>query len=143
MGFLFSAIAGALMSVQGVTNTRLSEKIGLYESNMFVQGTAFVLSLLAMWFLGKGDLRQLSQAPWYSYLGGLFGLGITIFVMLGIGNLSPALATMTILIAQMVLSALIEGFGWLGTEAAGFQWRQFLAVGLMLGGIILFQWKKG
>ena len=142
MGFLFSAVAGALMSVQGVTNTRLSEKIGLYESNFFVQGTAFVLSLLAMWFLGKGDLRQLSQAPWYSYLGGLFGLGITIFVMLGIGNLSPALATMTILIAQMVLSALIEGFGWLGTEAAGFQWRQLLAVGLMLGGIVLFQTGK-
>ena len=142
MGFLFSAVAGALMSVQGVTNTRLSEKIGLYESNFFVQGTAFVLSLLAMWFLGKGDLRQLSQAPWYSYLGGLFGLGITIFVMLGIGNLSPALATMTILIAQMVLSALIEGYGWLGTEAAGFQWRQLLAVGLMLVGIVLFQTGK-
>lgn len=142
MGFLFSAIAGALMSVQGVTNTRLSEKIGLYESNFFVQGTAFVLSLLAMWFLGKGDLRQLSQAPWYGYLGGVLGLGITIFVMLGIGNLSPALATMTILIAQMVVSAAIEGFGLLGTEAAGFQWRQLLAVGLMLGGIVLFQTGK-
>ena len=142
MGFLFSAIAGALMSVQGVTNTRLSEKIGLYESNFFVQGTAFVLSLLAMWFLGKGDLRQIGQAPWYGYLGGLLGLGITIFVMLGIGNLSPALATMTILIAQMVVSAAIEGFGLLGTEAAGFQWKQLLAVALMLGGIVLFQTGK-
>ncbi len=139
MGFLFSALAGLLMSVQGVVNTRLSEKVGLYESNAFVQGTAFALSLLAVWLLGKGDLRQLGQAPWYGYLGGVLGLGITVFVMLGIGNLSPALATMTILIAQMAASALIEGFGWLGTEAAGFQWKQLFAVGLMLGGIVLFQ----
>ena len=41
MGFIFSIIAGAAMSIQGVMNTRLSDKIGLYESNVFVQGTAF------------------------------------------------------------------------------------------------------
>ena len=52
MGFLFAVIAGAAMSVQGVMNTRLSEKIGLYESNAWVQGTAFILSLLAVWILG-------------------------------------------------------------------------------------------
>ena len=40
-----SIIAGAAMSIQGVMNTRLSEGIGLCESNAFVQGTAFVLSL--------------------------------------------------------------------------------------------------
>ena len=48
MGILFSILAGAAMSVQGVLNTRLSEKAGLYEANVWVQGTAFALSLLAM-----------------------------------------------------------------------------------------------
>ena len=33
LGFLMAALAGAAMSVQGVMNTRLSEKIGLLESN--------------------------------------------------------------------------------------------------------------
>ena len=46
LGFLMAALAGAAMSVQGVMNTRLSEKIGLLESNAYVQGTAFVLSAL-------------------------------------------------------------------------------------------------
>lgn len=63
MGFLFAVIAGAAMSVQGVMNTRLSEKIGLYESNAWVQGTAFILSLLAVWILGKGDFAKLGQTP--------------------------------------------------------------------------------
>lgn len=61
LGFLMAALAGAAMSVQGVMNTRLSEKIGLLESNAYVQGTAFVLSALAMWFFGKGNLKPLAQ----------------------------------------------------------------------------------
>ena len=32
-GIIFSIIAGASMSIQGVMNTRLSDKIGIYESN--------------------------------------------------------------------------------------------------------------
>ena len=85
MGFLFAVIAGAAMSVQGVMNTRLSEKIGLYESNAWVQGTAFILSLLAVWILGKGDFAKLGQTPKYTLLGGALGLVITVTVMLAIG----------------------------------------------------------
>ena len=39
IGFLFSVIAGAAMSVQGVMNTRLQEHVGLWEANAYVQGT--------------------------------------------------------------------------------------------------------
>ena len=70
MGFVFAILAGAAMSVQGVMNTRLSEKLGLYESNAWVQGTAFALSLLAMWIWGKGSFRELGQTPKVYLLGG-------------------------------------------------------------------------
>ena len=55
IGFLFSIIAGAAMSVQGVMNTRLQDRLGLWEANAFVQGTAFALSLIVMFIFGKGD----------------------------------------------------------------------------------------
>ena len=58
IGFLFAVIAGSAMSVQGVMNTRLGDKIGLYESNLIVQGTAFVLSLIALWFWVKVILKK-------------------------------------------------------------------------------------
>ena len=41
------------MSIQGVMNTRLGEKAGIYEANAFVQGTAFILSVLLMLIMGK------------------------------------------------------------------------------------------
>ena len=51
-GIIWSIAAGAAMSLQGVLNTRLSGKIGLYESNLLVQGVAFALSAVAVLFLG-------------------------------------------------------------------------------------------
>ena len=75
IGFLFAVIAGAAMSVQGVMNTRLQENVGLWEANAFVQGTAFVLSLIVLWIFGKGSLRSLTAAPWWNLLGGALGQG--------------------------------------------------------------------
>lgn len=141
MGILFSILAGAAMSVQGVLNTRLSEKAGLYEANVWVQGTAFALSLLAMWWLGKGSFREVLQAPRWTLLGGVLGIIITITVMLGIAKLSPTVAISTILIAQLFVAALIDAFGWMGSEKVPFCWNQYVALALMIGGVALFKLK--
>lgn len=140
-GFIFSAIAGAAMSIQGVMNTRLSDKIGLYESNAFVQGTAFLLSIIAVWILGKGSFREIANVNKLYLLGGVLGLVITITVMLGIGKLSPTVAISTILIAQLLVAALIDAFGWMDSEQVAFGWNKFLGLAVMIGGVLLFKFK--
>ena len=142
LGVLMSILAGAAMSVQGVMNTRLSEKIGLHDSNMFVQGTAFILALIVMWTAGKGSLGSLAQTPWFYWLGGVLGLVITLTVMLGIGSLSPAVAVSIILISQLLVAALIDALGLMGAEKVPFTWRQFAGAGLMIAGVLLFKWQK-
>lgn len=141
IGFLFSIIAGAAMSVQGVMNTRLQDRVGLWEANAFVQGTAFVLSLIVMCFFGKGDWKALLSAPKWNLLGGALGLVITVTVMLSIKGLNPTVAISTILIAQLLVAAAIEYFGWMGQEKAAFAIKQWLGLALMLGGVVLFKWK--
>ena len=59
------------MSFQGVMNTRLGDKVGVLETNVFVQGTGLVLALVIMLIFGKGNLALLPQAPWYAWLGGV------------------------------------------------------------------------
>lgn len=135
-----SAVAGAAMSLQGVINTRLSEKIGLYESNAFVQGTAFALGLIALWILGKGDFSAIGQVNKVYWLGGILGLIITITVMLAIGNLSPTYAISIILISQLLVAAAIDAFGWLGTDKIPFVWTKWLGLAMMIGGVIAFKW---
>lgn len=139
MGWIYAAIAGAAMSFQGVFNTRLSEKIGLLESNAYVQGTAFILSVLAVLIFGKGNFSLLLQADKLYLTGGAFGLLITVTVMLSMSSLSPTAAVSSILVAQLLAAAIIDYFGLFGSEKTNFGWEKFAGVGLMILGILLFK----
>ncbi len=141
IGFLFSVIAGAAMSVQGVMNTRLQDDVGLWEANAYVQGTAFLLSLIVMWIFGSGSLKAFATVPKGYLLGGALGLIITVTVMLSIKGLDATVAISTILIAQLLVAALIDGFGWLGQEKVSMNAKHFIGLALMLGGVVLFKWK--
>ena len=141
MGYIFSIIAGAAMSIQGVMNTRLSEKIGLYESNTFVQGTAFLLSAAVMYFIGSGDWGGIKSVNKFYLLGGVLGIVITVTVMLGVKALSPTLAISIILISQLTVAALIDAFGIMDTEKVAFGWNKFVGTALMIGGMVLFKLK--
>lgn len=139
IGFLFSILAGAAMSIQGVMNTRLQDGVGLWEANAYVQGTAFLLSLVVMWLFGSGNWKAIADMPKWTLLGGALGLVITVTVMLSIKGLHPTVAISTILIAQLLVAAAIEAFGWMGQEKAAFGLKQFLGLGLMIGGMIVFK----
>lgn len=138
-GAIFSIIAGMAMSFQGVMNTRLSEKIGLYESNVFVQGTAFMLSLVAVLIMGKGGFSALGEVDKQYLFGGVLGLVITITVMLGIRDLSPTVSISIILISQLLSAAVIDAFGILGTEKLPFTWTKYAGAALMIAGVLVFK----
>ncbi len=143
-GFIFAVIAGAIMSIQGVFNTRVSEKIGIWESNVFVQGTAFIVALLIMLILGNGSFSSLSSVDNRIYLtGGILGVAITATVMLAVGKLSPTLAVSAILVAQLITAALIDAFGLFGTPKTPFGWNKYVGILLLIGGIVLFKLNIG
>lgn len=141
MGFVFAVVAGAAMSVQGVMNTRLGEKIGVYEANVIVAVTSALVALIVMWIWGSGSLKDAMNVEKIYLFGGVLGYAITITVMLAMGKLSPALAVSVILISQLAVAAIIEAFGIMGTEKAAFLWNKYVGLALMIGGVLLFKWK--
>ena len=114
-GIISAIISGAAMSLQGVMNTRLSDKIGLLESNAFVQGTAFLLSLIAVFVFGKGNFELITKTQPTYLFGGALGLLITLTVMISVGKLNPTTAISIILISQLLVAAVIDAFGILGS----------------------------
>ena len=136
-----AVIAGAAMSVQGVMNTRLSEKIGLLESNAFVQGTAFALSVIAALLFGKGNFREIAHTNRLYLLGGALGLVITVTVMLAIQKLNATAAISAILISQLLVAALIDAFGIMESQKIPFGWQKYAAVALMIASVLLFKWQ--
>ena len=141
MAYIYAIIAGAIMSLQGVINTRLGEKIGVLETNAFVQGTAFVLSLAVTFFFGKGDISSLFKTDWYYLTGGILGVAITVTVMLAMRNSSPAIAVSVILVSQLLVAAGIDFLGILGTDKTPFGLNKIIGFIILIIGIIVFKTK--
>ena len=138
-GYILSIISGAAMSFQGVMNTRLGEKAGFFASNAYVQGTAFVLSLLPLIFAKDTNLKGFGEVNKFYLLGGALGLVITVTVMFSIKNLNPGTAIATILISQLICAAVIDALGLMDTPKADFGWNKYIGAAIMIGGLILFK----
>ena len=136
IGLITAIISGISMSLQGVFNTRLSEKIGTWETNTFVQATGLILSLIILFFFRDGTFREIKSTNKLYLLGGILGVVITFTVMLSMKSLGVTIGTAVILIAQISASALIDAFGLFGTEKVPFSLHEILGIAIMIAGIV-------
>ena len=142
IGFLIALISGALMSVQGVFNTKVTEASSMWAANAFVQFTAFLVCIVAWLFADRSSFREvLAVEPKYVLLGGAMGAFITLTVIKSMEALGPAKAVMLIVISQLIIAYLIELFGLFGVEKQPFSWRKVLGALIAIGGFVLFKWK--
>ena len=142
IGIWIAILSGTLMSIQGVWNTQVTKQSSLWVSTGWVQLTAFLVCVAAWFFTGRdsvGPLRQVENK--YTLLGGILGTFITVTVIRSMGKLGPAQATMLIVIAQLVVSYLIEMFGLFGVEKQPFEWKKLAGTAIVVAGIVLFKWE--
>ena len=129
------------MSLQGVFNTRVSEKIGLWETNVIVQGTGLILTLIMLLIAGNGNFRTIKEVNKLYLLGGFLGAIIIFSVMQGITSLGPTYSISTILVAQLLTAGVIDSFGMFGADQIKFALSKFIGIGIMIVGIVVFKWK--
>lgn len=143
MGFIIALISGALMSVQGIFNSGVTKQTSIWLASSFVQFTALIVCVAAWLFTGRdGSISQLFKIDHkYMLIGGAMGAFITYTVIQSIDALGPAKSAMLIVVAQIVVSYVIELLGWFGVEKVSFEWRKVFGLALMIGGILLFKWK--
>lgn len=142
IGFLIALLSGALMSVQGVFNTQVTKTTGMWVSNGWVQLTAFAVCVAAWFITGRDSIASLAKVePKYVLLGGVIGAGITWTVIKSIEMLGPAKSALLIVVAQLLVSYLIELFGMFGMDKEPFEWRKLIGMGIAVIGIAIFQWK--
>ena len=142
IGIWIAILSGTLMSIQGVWNTQVTKQSSLWVSTGWVQLTAFLVCVAAWFFTGRDSVGILWQVEnKYTLLGGILGTFITVTVIRSMGKLGPAQATMVIVIAQLVVSYLIEMFGLFGVEKQPFEWKKLAGTAIVVAGIVLFKWE--
>ena len=140
IGWMIALLAGALMSVQGVFNTKVTDTTGIWVANIFVQGTALLVCVLAWLITDRSSMAPLIKVePKYMLLGGAIGAVITYTVIKSMDLLGPAKAVMLIVVAQLLIAYIIELLGMFGVEKQDLEWRKVIGMILAIIGVIIFK----
>ena len=133
---LIAALSGLIMALQGSLNASQSKIIGLWETTFIVHVVGLVLAgvLLYVFKLGNITMVNLSQAPWYTYLGGILGVIIIYIVARSMPKVGVAPATTAIILGQVFTASLIDHFGLFGLQKIPFCWFKIFGTFLMAGG---------
>lgn len=142
MGYLIAALSGVLMSLQGILNTEVTKQTSVWVSAAWVQVTALAVSVIAWKVTGGSSFLAIKDVtPRYMLLGGVIGAFITITVIMSMGSVGPAQATMFIVVAQVIFSWLVELAGLFGVEKTSFSWSKMAGMVLAIAGMLIFKWE--
>lgn len=141
-GIFYALLAGIVVAMQGVMNTRVSDKAGVWLTNTIVHGTGFAVALAICLLLRSGSPAQLQEVPKGYLLGGAMGVLIVFSVMKAVGQLGAAYSVGIMLLSQLAFAMLIDSFGWFGSPKIPFDWGKVWGLGLMAAGLTVFKWKS-
>ena len=139
-GIIIALISGALMSIQGVSNTEVTKNSGIWVASVFVQATALLVCLVAWVTYERTPFSGVFKVePKYMLLGGVIGAFITYTVIKSMDLLGPAKAVMLIVISQLIVAYGIELLGLWGTEKQPFEMRKAIGMLIAIVGVIIFK----
>ena len=113
-----TACTGGMVALQAPINSMLGRAVGTWQAAFFSFAVGTVaLALIAG--LVKGGLGQIAEArhlTWYYLTGGLLGAAYITSVLVTVSVLGAGGVTAATITGQLLVSVLVDQFGWLGVE---------------------------
>jgi transporter family-2 protein len=127
---------GAVLCAQSSINGRLGSEVGVLESSWltFVMGT--LVSFLIAFFFEPNYSLNLFTAPRWQLTGAFFGVAYMLIVVFAMPRLGAAATTVAVISGQLVMSLLIDNFGWFNNTVITMDGSRIAA--LLLLAIALF-----
>jgi len=139
LGLLFAVIAGSLVGIQTIFNSKVSERTGSWTTTALVLGMGFLASLtLGLLFEGKHLFILQHMKTWY-WFSGIIGVGVVICLVNGVRMLGPTYAVSIVFTSQLGFALLWDSLGWFGLEKVPFTPKQLIGVLVIVIGIFVFK----
>ncbi|MCL6604860.1 MAG: DMT family transporter [Paenibacillus sp.] len=139
LGLLLALIAGSLVGLQNIFNSKVNERVGSWVTTSLVLGMGFAASLtIGLIVEGKQMFVLPNMQLWY-WFSGLIGVGVVLCLVQGIKLLGPTFSVSIMLTSQLGFALLFDSLGWLGLEKVPFTLNKLIGVLIIVGGIIVFK----
>jgi transporter family-2 protein len=130
-------INGILFSIMNLFNAQLGQLYGDPFAMVLIHvvGLACDVPLTIRYLKGKG------RAPLWMHIGGCLGIITVITSNIGIVNLGVTATLSLALVGQMLISIVIDQFGWFGFPKLRFKKERAFSVALIaLGAAVMIIW---
>jgi transporter family-2 protein len=137
---LFAFVAGAMIPFQAGVNAQLAHWVNSpirAALASFVVGGIALLVLAAFVFKPLPSAQRLTAAPWWVWIGGLFGAFYVAGSIVTAPRLGAATLIALVVAGQTVASLLIDEFGWVGFAERHITPGRIVGMLLVLGGVAL------
>ncbi|MBA9085631.1 transporter family-2 protein [Fontibacillus solani] len=139
LGIMLALIAGSLVSLQNIFNSKVNEYTGSWSTTTLVLGMGFVASFVIGLMVEGTQLFALQNLQVWHMLSGLTGVGVVICLVQGMKRLNPTYSIAIVLTSQLVTALMWDSFGWLGVDKIPFTLNKLLGVVVIVGGILVFK----
>lgn len=126
-------VNGCATVISKMINYRCTKILGTYNGSLVNYVVATVLSFVLLLFSSEFhvDFYAFSDAPWWLYLGGAFGIIAFLISMVTLSRLKVMESTILLLVGQLTAGILFDAFMF-----KNFSLLKLVGVLLVAGGII-------
>ncbi|OTG67507.1 DMT family transporter [Acinetobacter silvestris] len=131
---------GIVMTFQTALNSQLREYLHSPMQAALISFFVGTMTLAIVVFFHpapKPTLHSLTLIPWYLWIGGCLGvyaISVSIFT-------APKLGFLTfsglIIFGQIIMSMILDQFGWLGVEKTAISWQRLIGAMVIFSGVLL------
>jgi len=139
---LLALIAGALMPTQAATNNKMAAFVDspiLAAFISFFVGTVALFVYVLATGTPLGNLASAKNAPPIAWVGGFMGAFFVTAAVTLVPRLGVAMTFSLIIAGQMMVTLVLDHFGFLGLEQRPVTIPRVLGILLITGGVILIR----
>lgn len=130
---------GIAMALQTALNAQLREYLHSPLQAALLSFLVGTIALVVLVFFQSGQkpsLESLMHIPWFLWLGGFLGVYAITSSIFTVPKLGFLTLSGLIIFGQIVMSMLLDQFGWLGIEKTTISWQRFLGAMIIFLGVM-------
>ena len=133
---ILALVIGALISVMISFNSGLEGYVGSTYSVVIIHAVGLI-AILIVAAIKKEKIVIKEAIPFYLFLGGIFGVMLTLVNIITIGGIGVALTTALAVFGQLVFSSLVDHFWLFGLTKYEFNPKKLVGFFIVLVGLVI------
>lgn len=133
---ILALLIGALISIMVSFNSGLEGYVGSTYSVVIIHAIGLI-AILIVAAIKKEKVVIKEAIPFYLFLGGIFGVMLTLVNVITIGSIGVALTTALAVFGQLVFSSLVDHFGLFGLTKYEFNPKKLVGLLIVFVGLVI------